>query len=153
MMMSKIVVLSVSVFLSVAAIGQTNFSGVWALKSKEHINGPQYSNALTEEITVKQTADSISTGKRSVAMNGKPTSSKDQESNRKIVRSLAWSADKKTATFTTAIYAVGNENEVELTRVDTWALSPDGKELTIQRKSIETKSENWEAKGSYQKKD
>ena len=85
-------------------------------------------------------------------MNGKPSSAMDTESNRKIVKSIAWSADKKTATFTTAIYVPGNENEVELTRIDVWTLSPDGKQLTIQRKSVETKSENWEVKGSYEKK-
>lgn len=150
--MSKLTVLSIALLLSATVFGQTNFSGSWVLKSKEHINGPQYANALAEEMTVKQTADSISTGKRTVAMNGKPSSAMDTESNRKIVKSIAWSADKKTATFTTAIYVPGNENEVELTRIDVWTLSPDGKQLTIQRKSVETKSENWEVKGSYEKK-
>jgi hypothetical protein len=150
--MSKLTVLSIALLLSATVFGQTNFSGSWVLKSKEHINGPQYANALAEEMTVKQTADSISTGKRTVAMNGKPSSAMDTESNRKIVKSIAWSVDKKTATFTTAIYVPGNENEVELTRIDVWTLSPDGKQLTIQRKSVETKSENWEVKGNYEKK-
>jgi PAB1-binding protein PBP1 len=150
--MSKVTVLLVATLLSATVFGQSNFSGVWVLKTKEHVNGPQYSNALAEEITVKQSADSITVGKRSVAMNGKTSSVVDKESNRKSVKSVAWSTDKKTATFTTAIYAVGNENEVELTRVDTWTLSPDGKQLLLQRKSIETKSENWEVKGVYEKK-
>jgi hypothetical protein len=152
MMMRKIFVLSVAVLLSATMFGQTNFSGTWVLKSKDYIEGPKYGNALTEEITVKQAADSISTGKTTVAMNGKPTTTKSAETNRKMVKTIAWSADKKVATFTTAIYAEGNENDVELTRVDTWTLSPDGKQLTIQRKSIETKSENWEVKGTYEKK-
>jgi PAB1-binding protein PBP1 len=150
--MRKVTVLLVATLLSATIFGQSNFSGVWVLKTKEHVNGPQYSNALTEEITVKQSADSITVGKRTIAMNGKTSSIVDKESNRKSVKSITWSADKKTATFTTAIYAVGNENEVELTRVDTWTLSPDGKQLNIQRKSIETKSENWEVKGVYEKK-
>jgi len=150
--MRKVTVLLVATLLSATIFGQSNFSGVWVLKTKEHVNGPQYSNALTEEITVKQSADSITVGKRTIAMNGKTSSIVDKESNRKSIKSVAWSADKKTATFTTAIYAVGNENEVELTRVDTWTLSPDGKQLNIQRKSIETKSENWEVKGVYEKK-
>lgn len=150
--MRKVTVLFVAILLSATLFGQSNFSGVWVLKTKEHINGPQYANALAEELTVNQSADSFAVGKRTVAMNGKTSSVVDKESNRKSVKSVAWSADKKTATFTTAIYAVGNENEVELTRVDAWTLSPDGKQLTIQRKSIETKSENWEVKGIYEKK-
>jgi len=150
--MSKMTVLAIAILLSASAFGQTDFSGVWVLKTKDYISGPKYGNALSEEITVKQTADSITTGKRTVSMNGKTSSTIDKDMNRKLVKSVAWSADKKTATFTTVFYAVGNENEVELTRVDTWTLSPDGKQLSIQRKSIETKSENWEAKGVYEKK-
>ena len=152
MKMRKTSVLAVAVLLSATAFSQTNFTGTWALKSKDYIEGPKYGNALNEEITVKQGADSISTGKVTVAMSGKPTTTKSVETNRKMVKTIAWSADKKVATFTTAIYAEGSENDVELTRVDTWTLSPDGKQLTIQRKSIETKSENWEVKGTYEKK-
>lgn len=151
-MIGRLSFLFMAVFSSAVLFGQTNYSGTWVLKSKEHINGPEYQNALQEEMTVRQTKDSISTGKSSVALNGKPTTTISKESNRKLVKSVGWSSDKKVATFTTAIYAEGNEKDVELTRVDSWTLSPDGKQLTVLRKSIETKSENWEVKGVYEKK-
>lgn len=93
--------------------------------------------------------DSIIIGQTGVALNGSPTTG--HTGDRKFTKTVSWSGDKKTVTFTTAIYSVGSDSEVELTRVDTWELSPDGKQLFVNRKSIETKSENWEAKAVYEK--
>lgn len=150
--MKKLKTLIAILFIGTGAFAQADFSGTWVLKNKEYVNGPQYGNALAEEVVVKQTKDSVTVGKTSVSMNGKGTTVMNKESNRKSVKSIAWSKDKKTATFTTAIYAEGNEKEIELTRIDTWTLSPDGRQLMVNRKSVETKSENWEVKGTYEKK-
>jgi hypothetical protein len=149
--MNKLKTLVAFLLIGTAVSAQTNFSGTWKLKGKEYINGPKYSNALAEELMVKQTKDSITVGKTSVAMNGKGTTIMNKEQNRQSVKSVNWSADKKTATFTTVIYAPGSSSEVELTRVDSWILSADGKEMTVNRKSIEKKSESWEVKGTYEK--
>jgi hypothetical protein len=145
-------------------VAQVNFSGKWTLKEKQHILGPEYANALQQQMTIEQNKDSliiesISTGadnketksRVSVPMNGTKVYSVSPTSGRKITRSLSWSADKKMLTITTPIAQQGNENEVELTRVDTWKLSADGKQLVINRKSIETSSENWEVKGVFER--
>ena len=153
--MKKLIVLSCMVFAGATSFAQTNFSGTWTLSSKEHIDGPQYANALTESYTLTQRADSLilvtPNGRSAYAMNGGLATVTSAASNRKSVRSLVWSADKKSVTLTNAIYAEGDPNTLELTRVQTWTLSDDGKNLNVDLKSIETKSENWSVKGVYAK--
>ncbi len=87
----------------------------------------------------------------SVAMNGQTSSVTSQGDGRKFEWNLKWSTDKKSLTITMLIYKAGNSNEVELTRVETWSLLPGGKELVVDRKSIETVSEDWEVKGIFTK--
>lgn len=162
--MKRLLLSTLVLFTIIATQAQTNFSGTWKLKEKQHISGPEYSNALATDIIVRQTADSLITetvsagtdgqevrSRSSVPLNGKAVSSTSVQSARKVTRSISWSPDKKTLTLTSHIYKAGDENEVELTRIDTWGLSPDGKQLLINRKSVETVSENWEARGTFDK--
>lgn len=147
--------------MSCTVAAQTNYSGTWNFKEKQSVSGPDYSNALPKQLIVAQNKDSlivttVSMGaggedmshRQALPMNGKTISVK---AGRKFDTHLSWSADKKTLTITTAISKADNADEVELTRVDAWTVSADGKELTFDRKSIETVSENWESKGIYSK--
>lgn len=148
--------LFLSMFLiSVAAGAQTNFSGSYSKISIESLAGPKYGNALPETYTIQQTGDSLiiigATSRSSYAMNGGKTSGTSATSNRKFVRSLSWSADKKSVTLTNVIYVEGDPNTVDLTRVNTWTLSEDGKQLLVDLQSIETRSENWHVKGVFSK--
>jgi hypothetical protein len=151
-----IVVLALIAF-TVPGYSQTNFSGTWNLKEKQHIKGPEYANGAPAAFSVEQSKDSIvitypeNNSRVSFALDGKATSNIGAQSGRKVVRSLKWSADKKTVTFTSDIYKAGNENEIELTRIDAWSLSPDGKQLNFHRNSVETITESWEVKGVYGK--
>lgn len=139
------------VWMTLSAKAQTNFSGTWKLKETEYVTGPHYSNAMAEQLKVTQKADSLilesGTSRSAIAFNGDPTISTSASTKRKSTRSLAWSADKKSLVMTTAISLPDNPNEVDLTRVDTWTMEKGT--LTINRKSIETRSETWEAKGTY----
>ena len=156
--------LVVGILLSATSFAQTNVSGTWALQNKQHVLGPEYANALAKQITINQQADSliietISTGnegqdvssRQAVAMNGKAVTTTSATSKRKLVKSLKWNTDKKGLVLTTVFYVADNPSEVDFTRVETWSLSPDGKQLNIDKRSVETRSETWQVKGVYGK--
>lgn len=153
--MKKLIVLGCLIMLCSASFAQTNFSGNYTKESIEYIDGPKYGNALPETYNIQQTADSIiivgATSRSGYAMNGGKSTSTSAANNRKFVRSLSWSADKKSVTLITEIYAEGNPNELDLTRVATWNLSADGKQLLVSLKSVETKSESWSVTGVFNK--
>jgi hypothetical protein len=157
--------LVIGLLLNANVIAQNNVSGTWALQSKQHVTGPQYVNALPKQMTITQQADtliieSINIGsdgqdvssRQTVAMDGKPATIISSKTKIKYVKSLKWNADKKGLVLTTVFYVDDNPSEVDFTRVETWSLSPDGKQLNIQKRSVETRSETWEVKGLYEKK-
>jgi hypothetical protein len=117
----------IALAISTSIQAQTNYTGTWSLKEKQTALGPEYANALPDKLNVEQNKDSI------------------------IIESISKGQDNQETKSRVAIAQQGNENEVELTRVDTWNLSADGKQLIFNRKSIETTSENWEAKGVFEK--
>ncbi|SMC44082.1 hypothetical protein [Pedobacter africanus] len=147
-MKKKIILLILCLGIAIALHGQTNFTGSWKLKQILQVAGPEYSNAMAEALVIKQTADSVWTGKRGLAMNGTKLVFFGDE-NRKMVKSFSWAADKKSFKVTTVIYMPGNDKEIDLTREDTYSMV--GVELVLQRKSIESNSESWETKGIYTK--
>ena len=141
-----------------------DFSGTWIQQSKEHISGPEYGNAIQNQMTVAQNKDSViittvSAGangqnvnnRMAMAMNGKPTIIIGKASKRKFTSNVVLSADKKGMTITTVYSMPDNENETDFTRVETWTLSADGKQLNIDKKSMETRSETWEVKAVFVK--
>lgn len=156
--------LVIGILLQATAFGQNNLWGTWVLQSKQHVSGPEYVNALARQITLRQEADSLIiqminidgngqeiSSRQTVAMNGQPVTTVSTKSNRKLVKSLNWSSNKKDLIITTVFYVPDNPGEVDFTRVETLSLSPDGRQLNIYKKSVETRSENWEVKGVYDK--
>lgn len=159
------------IYVSIAAIlitttlnAQTNFSGTWSLKEKQHVNGPEYSNGVPNKLNVQQSKDSViieyitidgdskeSKSRVAYPMNGKSYTMVSPSSGRKTVKYLEWTLDKNSVTFTNDIYKQGSEDDIELTRIDDWKLSPDGKQLLLHRKSVETITESWEVNGTYEK--
>ncbi|MBO9570842.1 MAG: hypothetical protein J7497_01320 [Chitinophagaceae bacterium] len=162
----KTLIFFITVFLlGSITFGQTNFSGIWVLNDKEHIVGPQYANALPTRLTIQQQADSLiiesvntgvegkeTTSRHAIPMNGQPSTITSLTSKRKYVRSLNWAEDKKVLTITVIFYLPDKPDMVDLTRVETWNLLPDGAHLSIGKKSIEKHSETWEVKGMYNRR-
>jgi hypothetical protein len=155
---------TISLLVNTMAVGQSPISGTWALQNMEHVTGPEFANALPKQITLHQQADSliietIAVGadgdvstRLSVPMNGSPYTAISTASNRKYVRSLKWTNDKKGLTLTTVFYTTEDPTKVDCTRTEAWSFSPDGKQLNIEKKSDETRSESWQAKAIYDKK-
>lgn len=162
--MNKLKMLIGLLFAATAVTAQTNFSGTWVQKNKEFISGPKYANAVPEQVKLTPKKDSIAFEVISIAQNNSTDTahytlatngglfSDISKSKRKYTKKLQLSADKKTMTVTSIYKSAENDTEVEITRTETWSLSADGKQLTLNRKSDETKSESWEAKGTYEKK-
>jgi hypothetical protein len=160
--MKKLITLIAVASFGITINAQTNFTGSWSLKEKKHITGPEYGNALPSKLKVEQKTDSViiestnmgnegkeTTSRQAIAMNGKTQTINSATSKRKYVRSLAWSADKKSLILTTLFYIPENENEIDFTRIETWTLA-DGN-LSINKKSVETRSETWEVNGIFEK--
>lgn len=156
--------LIIALLLNATASAQNNLSGTWTLQNKEHVSGPDYENGIPKQIALHQQGDSLIiesvyvednkdvSSRQAVPANGQAVTTIGPKSNRKYVKSLKWSADKKGLVLTIVIYVPDNPNEVDLTRVENWSLSPDGKQLILNKKSVETRSETWESKGVYVKK-
>ncbi len=158
--------LSIAFFMqATTAFAQSDLSGTWALQNKQHVSGPDYANALPKQITINKQADSLIiesvnigaegqdvTSKQAVAIDGKSVMGISPVSQRKLIKSLKWTADKKGLVLTITFYRLDNPTEIDFTRIETWSLSPDGKQLNIDKKSEETQSETWQVKGVYAKK-
>lgn len=160
----KIRFLLAGLFIHAISFGQNNLSGTWVLQNKTHVSGPEYTNAIPKQIRLHPQGDSLImesvfeedgqdvSSRQAVPMNGQPVSNIGAKSNRKYIKSLKWDADKKGLVLTVVIHVPDNPNEVDFTRVETWSLSPDNKYLNLNKKSVETRSETWETKGTYVRK-
>lgn len=151
------------VLVTCYATAQDQFTGTWKLKEKQNVSGPDYMNALPNAITIQPAKDSLvietvstdgdnkeTTSRIATALNGSAVTYTSPTSGRKVARSLQWSNDKKTLTITSNISKEGDDNEIEITRVDVYTMDAQGN-LNLQRKSIETVYESWEAKGVFVK--
>lgn len=149
------------ILLHATATAQDNLSGTWMLQNRQHIAGPQYANSLPKQVVILQQADSLIietinidgggkdvTNRQAVPMDGKPVTI---NKTRKLVKSLKWANDKKGFVLTTVYYRTDDPSAVDFTREESWNLSKNGKQLNIDKKSIETKSEDWQVKGTYEK--
>lgn len=158
----KLYLTIIAMLLTASLNAQTSFSGTWSLKEKQHISGPEYSNGVPNKLNVLQSSDSViieyitidadnqeSKSRVAYPMNGKNYTMVSPSSGRKTVKHLEWTADKKSVTFTNDIYKQGSDEDIELTRIDEWKLSADGKQLLLHRKSVETITESWEVNGTY----
>ncbi len=156
--------LVIGLVINGTVLGQTNFSGTWTLQHKQLITGPQYANALPKQLTMRQETDSLiiesvsigaggndATNRQAIALNGQSTTTTNATTNRKLTRSLKWTNDKKAMVLTTVFYRPDNPTEIDFSREETWNLSPDGKQLNIDKRSVETRSETWQVKGTYNK--
>lgn len=153
--------LAAGILLHATATAQDNLSGTWTLQNKQHIAGPQYANSLPKQVSIHQQADSLViettsigsggkdvTNRQAVPMDGKPVTI---DKTRKLVKSLKWMNNKKGFVLTTIYYRTEDPKAVDFTREEDWQLSQDGKQLNIDKKSIETRSEDWQVKGKYEK--
>lgn len=158
----KLYLTIIAMLITASLNAQTSFSGTWSLKEKQHISGPEYSNGVPNKLNVLQNSDSViieyitidadnqeSKSRVAYPMNGKNYTMVSPSSGRKTVKHLEWTSDKKSVTFTNDIYKQGSDDDIELTRIDEWKLSPDGKQLLLHRKSVETITESWEVNGTY----
>ncbi|MBB5437280.1 hypothetical protein HDC92_000948 [Pedobacter sp. AK017] len=159
--MKKILMIAL-VLAGFSVEGQTNFTGIYKLKEKTHVSGPEYSNALPSQMKIEQRKDSlliVSTTigadgqetqvKTAFAMDGKKVVTANPKTGRKYARSMSWTTDGKVLKLVTVFYLQDNASEVDFTREESWSL--DAGLLMVQKKSIENNSENWEAKGTYTK--
>lgn len=157
----RICLIIVGLLLQGTVWAQNGLMGIWVLQKKEHVTGPDYANAIPKQVKLHIVSDSLImeslyedegnavSNRQALVMSGQPVSNVGSRTNRKYSKSLKWNAGKTGYVLTIVIHLPGNPNEVDFTRVETWNLSPDNKNLTLNKRSIETRSENWETNGMY----
>ncbi len=139
-----------------------NFSGDWKLIESKSDMG-QYANIVPKKINVDQKADSIAIFKTSVGFSGEDvqqteTLSFDGKEKQSTVppgssirkASAKWSDDGKSLIISWNLMLDFNGQMTEIKGTETWALSPDGKSLTVENNSSSSFGDN-KFKGYYEK--
>jgi hypothetical protein len=144
--LSTLLIAPVFLFAFTSKIDRTNFSGEWKLNESKSELG-QFGRFAPHTIKADQKDDAITISKMSTSFNGDDVTisetlsydGKESETtifgNSKKKSTLKWSDDGKTFTvnYTLLLDFNGQTNEVKGT--ETWALSDDGKTLTLQNNS------------------
>jgi len=132
----KIVVIAVILFCGIKSSAQTNinFTGKWLFNSKKSVFGNASANSEMDELTIRQTSDSISlTGKKgeqtAYALNGTPVSRKVQDS---VILVGSYQKSEGGALLKKQTY-FSLQQRALATVEEEWHLSPDQKELIISR--------------------
>jgi len=163
----KIQFIAITALIILTASGlkaQTSFSGTWAIKQKTVISGQDYANSIAKEITVSQTADSITISRTSMGQNGDVTSREavavsgklnviQTTANRKETVSLSMDTNSQGFTETATFSKESSAGEPEYQRIEVWSLSADGHALTIVKsfQSLVEADDKWSVKGVYEK--
>lgn len=150
--------------INISSFAQENLSGTWVLENKQLIAGPNYANSLGKQITITIQNDSIIfesinvdgtrneiINRYSLPVNGQPLTS--NKNNKKVIQTFQWNPDKMTGFVINRVYYhEKSSEEIDFTRIETWSFSPDGKQLIVDKKSVETRSQDWQVKGIFKKK-
>lgn len=139
-----------------------NFSGEWKLNESKSDMG-QFANIVPRKIKITQTNDSITIAKtalsfqgdeytvsETLSFDGKETKSSVPPGNSTRTASAKWSDDGKTLTVPFTFMLDFNGQTTEIKGSETWSLSDDGKNLTLQSSSSSSFGDN-AFKGFYDK--
>ncbi|MEO5944473.1 MAG: hypothetical protein ABIP30_13070 [Ferruginibacter sp.] len=139
-----------------------NFSGEWKLNESKSDMG-QFANIVPKTIKVSQMGDSITMTKNSAGFNGEDvqqteTLSFDGKEKTSTVppgtstrkASAKWSDDGKSLIITWDLMMDFNGQTADIKGTEAWALSADGKSLTVENNSSSSFGDN-KFKGLYEK--
>ena len=157
---NTILIFATMLLYTISAIGQSNLSGTWGQQKIQHISGPNYQNAIPAFITISFTSDSLfvqTKGRNtnaepfvfSVPINGQSVTT--EYGRKKRTRTFVWKPEKNGFILTTLFFRTEDLNQIDFTRVEKFQLSNDGRELTLEKKSIETRSEDWHTNAVFVK--
>jgi hypothetical protein len=149
--------------LSLTSKKNVDFSGEWKLNQNKSEMG-QYAPIVPLKIKAEQKTDALAitktttgfdgsgelTASETLGFDGKQVESKIAPGNSKRTASAKWSADGQTLTITYTLMLDFNGETTEVKGTETWALSNEGKTLTITNTSTSSFGENT-YKGVYEK--
>jgi len=122
---------------------QPNFTGTWKLNESKSDLGQFGARGAASKIVIDQKADAISITKTAASFDGGETTNTETllfsgaESETTVFGSakkksiLKWSADGNTMTVSYGIAIERNGQSFDLKGTESWALSADGKTITI----------------------
>ena len=142
---------------------QINLTGTWIQVSHQLVSGKEYANAIPKQLGIDQDANTVTIRRVSAAPNGHDTTAREMlKWNGDTVSSLTASKLKRKSTIKltdhqsgfTELSSYTDTNGVAQRNVsEVWAISPDGKTLTIDRtfESAKDSADKWTMKGVYRK--
>ena len=158
-----LIVLTTSLFTSLASAQKADFSGTWKLDEGKSDMGqfaaivPLIVKAAlkTDSMLITKTNKSFDGGSESdmtetISFDGKEVENTVQPGNSKRKASSKWSDDGKTLTITYTIKMEFNGDPLEIKGTEVWSLQDDGKTLVLSNASSSSFGENT-FKGIYQK--
>jgi len=148
---------SAFLFAFTSKIDKANYSGDWKLNETKSELG-QFDRFAVRSIKAEQKDESIAITRTQPSFNGDETTStetltfdgKETEStifeNSKRKASAKWSDDGKTLIINYTLQLDFNGQSMEIKGADTWTVSGDGKNLTVETKSSSAQGEfSWKA--------
>ena len=130
-----------------AQIVQTDFSGTWKLNENKSELGQFGARGVPSKIVIEQKADAISFTRTAMNFQGEEGTSsetmtfdgKESESlvfgTSKKKSTLKWSGDGKEMVISSNIAFEMQGQSIDISSVENWSLSSDGKTLTISSKT------------------
>ena len=125
---------------------QTDFSGTWKLNENKSELGQFGARGVPSKIVIEQKADAISLTKTATSFQGDETTGtemltfdgKESESvflgTSKKKSSIKWSADGKEMVVTSNIAFEMQGQTIDISSVENWSLSADGKTIAVSSK-------------------
>jgi thioredoxin-related protein len=140
-----------------------NLSGIWVLKQRQVLSGPDYANGIPKQMTIAFSQDSLSLSRiydggsdkdnivsESLALDGSPTEVLRTISRRKSLYKKGSDANEFSVEVTFRDIKTGQRTNADY--VENWKVSESGKELTIEKNATGADGSNWGVKGVYELK-
>jgi hypothetical protein len=147
-----VIILLFAVSFLTAAGSKTDFSGTWTLNQEKTNLGEGGGWMLTTKMTVTQEANKLSverlikrrSGEESTVtevytLDGKEC--QNNQENRQKTSTVVWSADGKNLTVSSKSVFEREGNKMEMTSVEIWKYSDDGKTLLVDSTSQSPRGE------------
>jgi thioredoxin-related protein len=156
-------ILLLSCLINVLHAQTPGLSGVWVLKERKSISGPDYANGIPKQMTLVLSPDSLSllrtydggeqpdyTINESLALNGSATEVLRTTSKRKSILKKGNDANSFSIEVTYRDINTGKPTSADFT--EKWNMAASGKELTIEKQATGSDGNTWGITGLYQLK-
>ncbi len=153
---TALTLLAVSSVFFAFTIAQTDYSGTWKLNEGKSELGQFGARSAASKIVIEQKTGAVTVTRTLATMDVTESLVEGKEvettgfNNAKKKATLKWAGDGQTFVVNGVILLEMNGQSFELTTVENWSISADGKTLTLQT-TVTTPQGEFSSKGVYDK--